>query len=54
MKGKDDHHLLVKHGRPETASVPLPSSRQVPDLAEEARCQGSARSEAEGRGGRRP
>jgi hypothetical protein len=26
-----------------------PSSRQVPDLAGEVRCQGSARSEAEGR-----
>ena len=32
----------------------ISSSRQVPDLAGEARCQGSARSGAEGREGRRP
>jgi hypothetical protein len=34
---------------PVSASGLSPSPRQVPDLAGEARCQGSARSEAEGR-----
>jgi hypothetical protein len=37
-----------------SASGLSPSPRQVPDLAGEARCQGSARSEAQGREGPRP
>jgi hypothetical protein len=57
---RDDRHVVGTSGVVAIATGIIvapalpPSSRQVPDLAGEAPCQGSARSGAEGREGRRP